>query len=119
MGSFADPYHDCLFRSWVEAWHRPTPEDILGWYMEGTLEKEIGYRGRLGDLFGSTADFIEDLEHWWNLYQGMGVAKRIQAPPVLAVKRRAFGFDHRESQLGARYTRRYSELRDQAMTGHS
>ena len=38
------------------------------------------------------------------------IAKRIQAPPVLAVSRRAYGFDHREAQNGIYYTRRYYEL---------
>jgi NAD+ synthase (glutamine-hydrolysing) len=47
----------------------------------------------------------------------MGLAKRIQAPPVLAVKRRAFGFDHRESQMGVRYTRKYQELKKKLLSG--
>jgi len=105
------PYHDTVFRAWVEWWNRATPEELLVWYAEGTLEKRLGYEGRVSDLFPTPAAFIADTERWWNAYQGMGVAKRIQAPPVLAVKRRAFGFDHREAQLGARYTRRYEELR--------
>jgi len=105
------PYHDCLFRSWVEAWNRTTPEEILEWYLGGVLEQRIGYQGVVKDLFSTPEAFVSDLERWWNLYQGLGVAKRIQAPPVLAVKRRAFGFDHRESQMGARYTQRYGELK--------
>lgn len=105
------PYHDCLFRTWVEDWNRSTPEEILEWYVAGTLEARLGYAGRVGDLFASPAAFIADLERWWNQYQGLGVAKRIQAPPVLAVKRRAFGFDHRESQMGPRYTARYEQLK--------
>jgi NAD+ synthase (glutamine-hydrolysing) len=107
------PYHDKLFRSWVEDWNRSTPEEILEWYGEGTLEQHLDYAGCVKDLFPSPKHFIDDLERWWNHYQGMGVAKRIQAPPVLAVKRRAFGFDHRESQMGPRYTRRYEELKKQ------
>jgi len=109
------PYHDCLFRSWVEAWNRATPEENLEWYLAGTLESRLGYAGRIGDLFAGPAAFIADLERWWTQYQGLGVAKRIQAPPVLAVKRRAFGFDHRESQTGPRYTERYHDLRRQAL----
>ncbi len=109
------PYHDCLFRSWVERWDRATPEDNLAWYAAGQLEQQIGYTGRVVDLFPNARAFIADLERWWNLYQGMGVAKRIQAPPVLGVKRRAFGFDHRESQLGARYTVRYQELKNELL----
>ena len=46
-----------------------------------------------------------------NLFTGMAIAKRIQAPPILAVSRRAYGFDHREAQNGAYYTRRYRELK--------
>jgi NAD+ synthase (glutamine-hydrolysing) len=106
------PYHDRLFASWVEAWNRVTPEEILEWYEAGTLETRIGYQGRVADVFPDARAFVSDLERWWGLYQGMGVAKRIQAPPILAIKRRAFGFDHRESQMGVRYTRRYQALKD-------
>ncbi len=109
------PYHDCLFRSWVEAWNRTTPEEILEWYLDGSLARQLGYEGRIDGLFPSAGDFVADLERWWSQYQGMGVAKRIQAPPVLAVKRRAFGFDHRESQMGVRYTQRYQELKRKAL----
>jgi NAD+ synthase (glutamine-hydrolysing) len=105
------PYHDCLFRVWVEDWNRVTPEEILEWYLEGTLEQHLGYSGLVKELFPTSRQFIADLERWWNHYQGLGIAKRIQAPPVLAVKRRAFGFDHRESQMGPRYTARYEELK--------
>ena len=111
----AYPYHDRLFQSWVEWWNRVTPEEILTWYAEGVLESKLGYDGRVADIFPSARAFVSDLERWWNLYQGMGVAKRIQAPPILAVKRRAFGFDHRESQMGARYTKRYLALRDELL----
>ena len=109
------PYHDALFKSWVERWNRATPEDNLQWYLEGTLSEQIGYTGDIHALFPTAESFIQDLERWWNLYQGMAIAKRIQAPPVLAVKRRAFGFDHRESQLGPRYTANYQQLKSQAL----
>lgn len=109
-------YHDCLFASWVERWERTTPEDILAWYAAGDLESAIGYDGKIADLLPTAPEFVKDLERWWSLYQGMALAKRIQAPPVLAVKRRAFGFDHRESQMGTRYTRRYLELKEQLLS---
>ncbi len=105
------PYHDRLFASWVEWWNRATPEENLRWYADGVLEEKIGYEGKVADLFQDAAAFIADLERWWDLYQGMGIAKRIQAPPILGVKRRVFGFDHRESQIGPRYTRAYEELK--------
>jgi NAD+ synthase (glutamine-hydrolysing) len=105
------PYHDQLFASWVEWWNRVTPEEILGWYIDGTLAERIGFEGSIQSLFPTPEQFIDDLERWWNLYQGMALAKRIQAPPILAIKRRAFGFDHRESQLGARYSATYQAIK--------
>ena len=105
------PYHDRLFASWVEWWNRATPEEILQWYANGELETKLGLDQPVQAIFPDAAAFIADLECWWTLYQGMGLAKRIQAPPVLAVKRRAFGFDHRESQLGTDYTDAYLALR--------
>lgn len=110
------PYHDCLFASWVEHWQRATPEDNLQWYLNNELEKQLGYSSDIRTLFPNAEAFIADLERWWNLYQGMAIAKRIQAPPVLAVKRRAFGFDHREAQMGPRYTQAYLALKKQALS---
>ena len=110
------PYHDFLFRSFVERWQRATPEDLLTWYCEGTVEQNIGCEaGLVARIFPSAADFIADLERWWRLYTGMGVAKRIQAPPVLAVSRRVFGFDHREAQNPVYFTQRYIQSKQQAL----
>ena len=103
------PYHDKLFAAWVERWDRATPEDILCWYLNGTLEKEIGYNGSVKNLFKTDVAFINDLERWWNLYDGFSVAKRIQAPPVLSLSRRAYGFDHRECQHVPCYSNKYLE----------
>lgn len=108
-------YHDRLFKSWVESWNRTTPEDIIQWYSEGVLENKIGYNGNITSLFPSTVSFITDLEKWWNAYQGLGLAKRIQAPPILAIKKRAFGFDLRESQIGSIYTGKYIKLKDKLL----
>ena len=106
------PYHDYLFRSFIESWNKVTPEDILTWYSENTLEEHIGCeKGLVEKYFPTAKDFIADLERWWNLFTGMAVAKRIQAPPILAISRRAYGFDHRESQNGAYYTRAYKTLK--------
>jgi NAD+ synthase (glutamine-hydrolysing) len=106
------PYHDYLFRSFVERWQKAAPQDILEWYAAGTLEQEIGCApGLIQQYFATPAEFIADLEHWWNLFCGIAVAKRIQAPPILAVSRRAYGFDHREAQNGPYYTKKYRQLK--------
>ena len=43
------PYHDYLFRAFVESWQKVTPEDILLWYSEKTLEEHIGCKAGLVD----------------------------------------------------------------------
>ena len=107
------PYHDYLFRAFVERWQKATPEDLLIWYKEDTVEENIGCeKGLVKKYFPTAKDFIEDLEHWWNQFFGIAIAKRIQSPPILAVSRRAYGFDYREAQNGAYYTRRYRELKE-------
>ncbi|WP_371361636.1 Glutamine-dependent NAD(+) synthetase [Sporomusa rhizae] len=108
------PYHDYLFRAFMEYWNRATPEDILHWYKEGShvLEQRLGCATGLVDkIFPTPRHFIDDLERWWRLYTGMAVAKRIQAPPVLAVSRRAYGFDHREAQNSVYFTQEYLKLK--------
>lgn len=102
------PYHDFLFRAFVEA--QVTPEEILTWYAEGILEEKIGCEaGLVKKYFPTTKDFVEDLEHWWKLFTGMAVAKRIQSPPVLAVTNHAFG-SFAESQNVSHLTQAYKNL---------
>ncbi len=110
------PYHDYLFRAFMEHWDRATPEEVLEWYSRGILEEKLGCQpGLVKQIFSSPLDFINDLERWWKLYTGMAVAKRIQAPPVLAVSRRAYGFDHREAQNGSYFTAQYNRLKKQLL----
>lgn len=109
------PYHDYLFASFIERWQRATPESILQWYADGTLEKEIGCAVSVKDIFPTAESFIADLEKWWRLIAGFAVAKRIQSPPLLSVSRRSFGNDLRESQLTPYYTTRYQELKERLL----
>jgi NAD+ synthase (glutamine-hydrolysing) len=109
------PYHDYLFASFVERWQRATPESILEWYLDGTLEKHIGCAVDVHQLFPKAADFIADLERWWRLIAGFAVAKRIQSPPILSISRRSFGNDLREAQLKPYFTTRYEELKKKAL----
>jgi NAD+ synthase (glutamine-hydrolysing) len=111
------PYHDRLFYSWVQRWARATPEENLEWYLEGTLARELQLPPEvdLKKIFPRPKDFIEDLERWWNAYVGTGVVKRVQAPPILAVSSRAFGYDHREFLGRPGYTERYQELKKKTL----
>ncbi len=104
-------YHDKLFEAWMQRWQRLSPEDILRFYAAGCLEAQLNLNIRLDTIFPSAAMFIDDLERWWNAFKGLGVVKRVQAPPVVAVCRRAFGFDYRESLMPPYYTRQYRVLK--------
>ena len=107
------PYHDYLFRAFMENPFRATPEDILEWYLSGLLEEKIGCApGLVKELFPETKTFIADLERWWKLYAGLATAKRIQGPPILSVSRRAFGADLREAQNSPYFTKRYLEMKE-------
>jgi NAD+ synthase (glutamine-hydrolysing) len=112
------PYHDRLFYSWVQRWKRATPEEILEWYLNGTLAQELQLPPEidLQKLFPTAQSLIQDLERWWNLYTGVGVVKRVQAPPILAVSSRAFGYDHREYLGRPVYTERYLELKKRTLS---
>ena len=107
------PYHDYLFRAFVEK--DLTPEEILNFYATGELEKNIGCAaGLVEKYFPTPQNFIEDLERWWKQFTGMGVAKRIQAPPILAVTSKPYGV-RAESQNGWHFTKKYLELKNKLL----
>ena len=101
------PYHDKLVRAFVE--FRFDPEDILRLYSEKKLADTILCDQKLIDNF-SIENFIIDLEQKWKAYK-LAIFKRIQAPPIIAVSRRAFGFDLRESQNSIHFTQEYNKLK--------
>ena len=110
------PYHDKLFALFVESWHKTSPADILRWYAEGTLAEHLNCPQQLIDeTFKDAAAFIADLERWWKLFCGIAVAKRIQAPPIVSISRRAYGYDHREAQLTPYFSREYYKLKNQLL----
>ena len=76
-------------------------------------------KGLVEQLFPDAQAFIEDLERWWKLFCGLAVAKRIQAPPILSISKRAYGYDHREAQLKPFYSRKYKELKARLLKGQA
>ena len=112
------PYHDRLFEAMQQWWNRASLADILQHYLDRNLAEYLNH-GDNSDLtedlirshFPDVKTFTDDLERWYKLFKGMGVAKRIQAPPIIAVTRRAYGFDYRESAIQPYFTRKYLELK--------
>ena len=120
VGNGGDPlvyaYHDYLLRAFIENWHKTTPTDILRWYKASTLAAELGCtQEAIDEACPDAAALIADLERWWKLFAGFAVAKRIQAPPVLSLTKRAFGYDHREAQLTPYFSREYYELKEELL----
>lgn len=92
------PYHDKLVRAFLE--FRKDPEEILNWYDKKIIEKEMKLEiGLVEKYFKNRDEFKKDLLEKWRLFK-LSYFKRIQAPPIIAVSRRAFGFDLREAQNG-------------------
>lgn len=110
------PYHDLLFSSWVEHWNRKTPEDCLKAYLKNNLATLIGCESKLiENLFPNAQAFINDLERWWTLYRGMAAFKRVQAPPLIALSRRAFGNDHREHIGSVTFSAEYGKIKSKIL----
>lgn len=120
VGNGGDPlvyeYHDYLLRAFVENWEKASPTEILKHYISEDLEAFLGCReGIVAQIFPSHAAFCQDLERWYGLFTGLAVAKRIQAPPVLSLSKRAFGSDYREAQMSTYYSMEYKELKDKLL----
>lgn len=110
------PYHDKLFAMFIESWNKTSPADILRWYCDGTLAEHLNCEPELiASAFKDAASFIADLERWWKLFCGLAVAKRIQAPPVISISRRAYGYDYREAQLTPYFSREYYKLKNELL----
>ena len=108
-------YHDALLRQLIE--YRRHPLDILKWYRAGELLDRIGWRDerKFNAYFPEPRLFIEDLE-WVERQVRVNCFKRIQAPPIVVLSKRAFGFDLRESQLPD-YSPRAYERAKRALLG--
>ena len=106
-------YHDEMVRAFVD--FRKNPEWFLEAYFQGSLEKELKLEpGILYELFPTRQAFIDDLEKCWKMFH-ISVFKRVQAPPIPIVSKRAFGYDLRESMLWSNRTVRYRELKEKLL----
>ena len=103
-------YHDAVLRQMIEYRHHPV--EFLEWMLEGSFFERIGWDGSNGSLddFAGAEEWIADLE-WIDRQLRVNYFKRIQAPPIIVVSKRAFGFDLREAQGTEYRPRRYAALR--------
>ena len=87
-------YHDAVLRQMIEYRHHLI--DFFEWMLEGKFFERIGWNGSIGTLddFAGAEEWVEDLE-WIDRQLRVNYFKRIQAPPIIVVSKRAFGFDLR------------------------
>jgi NAD+ synthase (glutamine-hydrolysing) len=112
-------YHDKLFESWQQWWYRVTPEENLQWYLDKTINEKLGTSEDVYKLFPTVKTFTDDLERWYKLFKGMSVVKRVQAPPILGLTRRVFGWDFRDYIGEAYFTKKYHELKNKALNSEA
>ncbi len=107
-------YHDAVLRQMIEYRHHPS--DLLGWFLDGTLFDALGWRDdeQFRGYFPDSESWLMDLE-WIARQLNTSYFKRIQAPPVIVVSKRAFGFDLRESQLPDYQPNRYLKQRERIL----
>ncbi len=107
-------YHDALLRQMIEYRHHPA--DVLAWFLDGTLLDALEWKNldRFRGYFSDSRSWLEDLE-WVARQMHINYFKRIQAPPIIVVSKRAFGFDLRESQLPEYTPRVYGERRKRVL----
>lgn len=108
-------YHCALLEAMTD-YIKKTPEEIMKWYLEGTLEKNLGISTALIKRWGmhKPRDFIMDLE-WFDSLLNKNVFKRIQAPPIVMTSKSSFGYDIRESMLPYHTSRQYARLKEQVL----
>jgi NAD+ synthase (glutamine-hydrolysing) len=114
-------YHDRLFHSWQQRWNRWSPEEILRHYIQKDLPEVLqipsSYMQKFWHIYSDPTVFIADLERWYKSFKGLGCIKRVQSPTLIAVSRRAFGFDYRESIMQPYFTTAYLALKESLVQG--
>jgi NAD+ synthase (glutamine-hydrolysing) len=107
-------YHDAVLRQMIE--YRKHVVDFMKWYIDGNLLKKIDWKNKEQfDVYFSDAEqWLDDLL-WLERQLRINYFKRIQAPPIIVLSKRAFGFDLRESQLSGYMPLIYKDLRAQVL----
>lgn len=108
-------YHDALVQAFTD-YRKANAETILERYVNGTLARYLGISDALMKRYGLERPrvFVDDLE-WFLGAFSRAVFKRVQAPPIVVMSNGSFGLGVRESQLCARFSKRYMALRNECI----
>jgi NAD+ synthase (glutamine-hydrolysing) len=108
-------YHCALLEAYTD-YIRKTPEDFFEWYLNGTLEKNLGISKELMARWEMDHPklFVQDMEWFVSTIQ-KSVFKRVQSPPIIITSRSAYGYDIRESMLPMETSARYQALKSEIL----
>ena len=103
-------------RAWGGIEYRRHGVDFLQWFIAGALLERLewGDEARFRDYFPDAQSWVNDMECIERQLR-INYFKRIQAPPIIVLSKRAFGFDLRETQWPAYAPRRYDELKAEVL----
>ena len=106
-------YHDAVLRQLIE--YRRHPVDLIRWMLQGTFFEHLGWEDTetFAGYFPDASSWLDDLE-WIERQLRVSYFKRIQAPPLIVLSKRAFGFDLRETQWSGARPAIYDELAEGA-----
>lgn len=105
------PYHDALFRFWVE--EGGTPLQTVQLYSKKRLEEQLSIeQGMIQKVFPSTREWVKDLERWWKAYRTSGAVKRIQAPPLASVSAHPLGLEEEGALLQFEFSEKYLRFKE-------
>ena len=104
-------YHCALIKA-ITDYKKKSMEDIMQWYLEGSLEKNLDISTKLIKRWNlnDPQEFIRDLEWFYSKIQN-NVFKRVQAPPIILTSKSAYGYDIRESMIPFTPTKKSEELK--------
>ncbi|MFA5797850.1 MAG: NAD(+) synthase [Candidatus Woesearchaeota archaeon] len=108
-------YHDALLARFTD-YNKVGCEDVMQWYLSGTLEKELHISSDLIKRWDidHPHTFIEDLE-WFSKSITTAVFKRVQSPPIIITSKSSYGYDIRESILPVYQSKAYGRLRKKVL----
>ncbi|MEM7487222.1 MAG: NAD(+) synthase [Bacteroidota bacterium] len=105
-------YH-CKLLEAATDYQKKCIEDIMAWYLEGTLHDKLGISYELMQRWGidNPEEFLRDLEWFYDTIQ-KNVFKRVQSPPIILTSKSSYGYDIRESLLPILKTKRFIKLEE-------
>jgi len=112
-----DPFNyeflDKVLYQYIEL--RKMPEDLLQYYIDWKLEEILWLDNKLEYYYKNISDFVADIEKYFRLME-INFFKRVQCPPIIALSKRPFGYDLRESQdIPYFETRNYKILKKEVL----